>query len=300
MLVAITVFALSLSAQSPVTIISQGSCGQALATGLSSSVAEICLGDEQVRQANAAKDARERSRFLDSAVQHYRNAVTAASDIEAKVRALNALAEMYDARHLKALDQMEAVLRELVAIQPDELAHVFRLARVQEDQDLILAAEDTLLAARREHSGVIEPYVMLAQFYSRRALAVRQANEPPKAQDTTTAPGGRDENGVYRVGGGLIKAPARVDIARYPPEALAAGIQGVVIAEIVVNEAGNVADAKILRSIPLLDEAALEAVRRWQYAPTLVDGQPVPVRLTVTVNFSTRSNTAPRSPAGPQ
>jgi TonB family protein len=299
MLFAITVFVLSLSAKSPVTITFQGSCGQALATGLSSSAAEICLGDERVRQADAAKDVRERSRLLGLAVQHYRNAVTAASDNEAKVLALNALVEVYDAKHLKALDLMEEVLRELIAVEPNKLARVFRLARVQEDQDLILAAEDTLLAARREHSAVLEPYVMLAQFYSRRALAVRQANEPPKAQDTATAPGARDENGVYKVGG-LIKAPARAGTARYPAEALAAGIQGVVIAEIVVNEAGNVADAKILRSIPLLDDAALEAVRKWQYAPTLVDGQPVPVRLTVTVNFSTPSNTAARPPAGPQ
>src|SRR5688572_20667010 len=118
MLFAITVFVLSLSAQSPVTITFQGSCGQALAAGLSSSAAEICLGDEQVRQADAAKDARERSRLLGSAIQHYRNAVTGASDTEAKVRALNALAEMYGAKHLKALDQMEQVLRELIAIQP--------------------------------------------------------------------------------------------------------------------------------------------------------------------------------------
>ena len=58
--------------------------------------------------------------------------------------------------------------------------------------------------------------------------------------------------------------------------------------EIVVNEAGNVTDARILRSVPLLDEAALQAVRGWRYEPSLVNGKPVPVKLTVTVNFTTQ------------
>jgi periplasmic protein TonB len=62
----------------------------------------------------------------------------------------------------------------------------------------------------------------------------------------------------------------------------------VVIAEIVMNEHGSVTEAKVVRSVPLLDEAALAAVRTSQYEPTLLNGQPVPVRMTVTVNFSTR------------
>lgn len=45
-------------------------------------------------------------------------------------------------------------------------------------------------------------------------------------------------------------------------------------------------DARIVRSIPLLDEAALEAVRKWEFEPTPVDGQAVPVRMNVTVNFT--------------
>ena len=49
---------------------------------------------------------------------------------------------------------------------------------------------------------------------------------------------------------------------------------------------GKVIDAKILRSIPLLDQAALDAVRQWEYTPTLLNGEPVPVVLTVTVTFT--------------
>jgi len=79
-----------------------------------------------------------------------------------------------------------------------------------------------------------------------------------------------------------------VGVPKYPATAQAAGVEGVVIAEIVVNERGEVADAKVVRSIPLLDDAALAAVKTWRYDPTIVDGQPVPVRMNVTVNFTTR------------
>ena len=47
-------------------------------------------------------------------------------------------------------------------------------------------------------------------------------------------------------------------------------------------------DVKVLRSVPLLDEAAIEAVRQWRYTPTFVDGVAVPVIMTVTVNFQLR------------
>ena len=49
---------------------------------------------------------------------------------------------------------------------------------------------------------------------------------------------------------------------------------------------GRVKDAKVLRSIPLLDQAALDAVKQWQFTPTLLNGVPVPVIMTVTVQFT--------------
>lgn len=45
------------------------------------------------------------------------------------------------------------------------------------------------------------------------------------------------------------------------------------------------ADVKVRHGFPPLDEAALEAVRQWVYTPTLLNGVPVPVMMTVTVNF---------------
>jgi periplasmic protein TonB len=59
----------------------------------------------------------------------------------------------------------------------------------------------------------------------------------------------------------------------------------VVILECVVDTLGHVQEARVLRGIPLLDEAALAAVRQWVYSTTLVDGVPVPVVMTVTVTF---------------
>jgi protein TonB len=72
----------------------------------------------------------------------------------------------------------------------------------------------------------------------------------------------------------------------YPPEALAAKVSGVVILEALIAADGRVSDAKVLRSVPLLDQAAVDAVRQWAYTPTLLNGVPVPVIMTVTVTFS--------------
>ena len=45
-------------------------------------------------------------------------------------------------------------------------------------------------------------------------------------------------------------------------------------------------DVKVLRAVALLDDAAIAAVRQWKYTPTLLNGVPVPVIMTVTVNFT--------------
>jgi len=59
----------------------------------------------------------------------------------------------------------------------------------------------------------------------------------------------------------------------------------VVIVEATIGPDGKVIDAKVLRSIPLLDQAALDAVQQWEYTPVLLNGVPVPVVITVTINF---------------
>ena len=72
----------------------------------------------------------------------------------------------------------------------------------------------------------------------------------------------------------------------YPQEALAQGIRGIVILDVVVDAKGKVESTTIVRSVPGLDEAAITAARQWEYAPTKVDGKPVRVRVTVPITFA--------------
>jgi protein TonB len=87
--------------------------------------------------------------------------------------------------------------------------------------------------------------------------------------------------------GGAIRPPARIRAVDpiYPPIAREARVQGIVIIEATIDAEGRISNTRVLRSIPLLDEAALEAVRQWQYTPTQLNGVPVPVVMTVTVSF---------------
>jgi TonB family protein len=109
----------------------------------------------------------------------------------------------------------------------------------------------------------------------------------PGAPTSTPTPSWAPPQGAVRVGG-QIRAPQQLYKANpvYPLEAQAARVQGVVILEAVIGTDGRVREARILRSIPLLDQAALDAVRQWQYTPTMLNGAPVPVIMTVTVQFT--------------
>lgn len=85
-----------------------------------------------------------------------------------------------------------------------------------------------------------------------------------------------------------MQAPTKiVDVApTYPQLARTARVEGVVILEAVIDASGRVATVRVLRSIPLLDQAAVTAVRQWQFTPTRLNGEAVPIVMTVTVNFT--------------
>jgi len=91
---------------------------------------------------------------------------------------------------------------------------------------------------------------------------------------------------VVRVGG-EVREPRKVRHVApvYPSIALDAKVEGVVILECTISPQGRVERVQVLRGIPTLDEAAVDAVKQWAYTPTLVGGVPVAVVLTVTVNF---------------
>jgi TonB family protein len=93
-----------------------------------------------------------------------------------------------------------------------------------------------------------------------------------------------------------VPPPAKIVDVRpiYPPEAIAARITGVVIIQAEIGLTGEVESATVARSIPMLDEAALTAVRQWKYQPTVIKGEPVRVAMTVTVNFTLGEPSRPR------
>ena len=108
---------------------------------------------------------------------------------------------------------------------------------------------------------------------------------------------------------GAIREPVKIKhvAPRYPPAAQRARITGMVMLEAVIDRRGKVDDIRVVRSVPELDRAAVEAVSQWEYSPTLLDGVAIPVLMTVTVSFSLDSARAqmgqpvaawPSQPAG--
>jgi TonB family protein len=120
-----------------------------------------------------------------------------------------------------------------------------------------------------------------AEAMTTRAVELMQVEMPdpaPGSQDSVAA--------VVRVGGN-IKEPRK--IRHVPPiylaDAQAAGVEGSVLIQAIIAKNGSVKDARVIQSIPLLDAAALGAVRQWLFTPTLLNNAPVEVLMTVTVNF---------------
>jgi TonB family protein len=107
--------------------------------------------------------------------------------------------------------------------------------------------------------------------------------EKEKAQTAAAT----SSEGVVRVGG-RIREPRKTKhvVPVYPQGAREARIQGSVLLDATIDPKGRITDIRILKSVPELEPAAVEAVEQWEYTPTLVDGRPVSVIMTVTVNFA--------------
>jgi protein TonB len=83
-------------------------------------------------------------------------------------------------------------------------------------------------------------------------------------------------------------APKKIADARplYPEIARAARREGTVVLEAVLDTTGRVTQLRVIQSVPLLDQAALDAVRQWRYTPSVYGGQPVSVLMTITIRFT--------------
>jgi periplasmic protein TonB len=74
---------------------------------------------------------------------------------------------------------------------------------------------------------------------------------------------------------------------QYTEIARKARIQGVVIVQAIINKQGNVTDVKVLKGLPMgLDQAAVDAIRKWKFEPATLNGKPVDVYYNLTVNFT--------------
>jgi TonB family protein len=140
------------------------------------------------------------------------------------------------------------------------------------------SAEEEAPAATEAPAPVVKPTPR-----PRPKATPRPAPATTQPPATTVAP---RPSGPVRVGGD-IKEPRKIKNVNpvYPEIARRARQQGVVILECVIGADGRVTDVKVLRGQGMLDQAAMDAVRQWVYEPTELNGVPVPVVMTVTVNF---------------
>ncbi len=128
---------------------------------------------------------------------------------------------------------------------------------------------------------------------SQNLLVSARQQVPAPGEETSSKPTGpiRVSGGV--AAGALISHPSPV----YPPEAKTAGIQGAVVLHAVISQEGNVETLTVVSGPTALQVSAMDAVRQWKYKPYLLNGKPVEVATTVTVNFSLAEDApAPPSP----
>jgi protein TonB len=106
--------------------------------------------------------------------------------------------------------------------------------------------------------------------------------------DAKPEPAAEPSDGPLRVGGD-VKAPVAITRSKpsYTDSARKGHITGVVVIEAIVNKQGEVEHEKVLKGLPLgLSEQAVDAVRQWRFKPGTLNGQPVDVIFTLTVNFT--------------
>ena len=137
------------------------------------------------------------------------------------------------------------------------------------------------------HATAILIAASLSAAAPQRVASQEPASPPAAVPSPAPAPAAAAPSNV-KVAGRDVPAPKRTRFVSpvFPLEAQAAGQRGIVIIELVIDEAGKVSTADVLRSVPPFDEAALAAARQWEYEITKVDGKPVPVRLTVPITFA--------------
>jgi protein TonB len=130
--------------------------------------------------------------------------------------------------------------------------------------------------------GIVVPNLGLPDGVLESAEPVRPIAPPPPPPPPPTK-----KVSVFRTGGQVQppKLIRRVDPV-YPVMARQARVQGVVVMEAYISTDGSVDRLRVISGHPLLNQAALDAVKQWKYNPTLLNGEPVEVIMAITVTFS--------------
>jgi periplasmic protein TonB len=90
-----------------------------------------------------------------------------------------------------------------------------------------------------------------------------------------------------RVASRVVEANLIHDVPpQYPPEAGRARVEGSVVLMAVIGQDGSVKDVRVESGLPILAQAAIDAVKQWRYKPYLIDGEPVEVDSRITINFT--------------
>jgi TonB family protein len=132
------------------------------------------------------------------------------------------------------------------------------------------------------------PHLALAELYYREERFAESASMMARAAALFAAEHPAPPNTPAPAASGDLKAPRKLrDVTPiYPADARAAGVTGMVIIEATIAEDGTVQAAVVRRSVPMLDEAALGAVRQWLYTPTRLNGVPVAVTMSANISFA--------------
>ena len=189
-----------------------------------------------------------------------------------------------DGRPAAPVDQTDAAVREAFARDVLGMSATTAFSQAQQaaaagrgEPPVSVASDREVLAFVRLKPGAIGYVSASAPVQGVKVVAL--GNRAERATETAMEP---------VTVGGAVKPPVKIVDVRpqYPELARQTRAHGMVEIDIVVGPNGDVEQARVTKSVPLLDKAALDAVRKWKYAPTIVNGVAVPVKLSVGLSFA--------------
>jgi TonB family protein len=208
-------------------------------------------------------------------------------------RAERIAAEAGQPDRIQLQEQLALINDDLVDLQR-ALAHTrVQSSDIERAGAELTQAQDALRAARIAEQNARDAEIQrttreanVRELAERGLIAPTEVQRILAQQRLLVAPSGRTPIRISDLPG--VKPPTvvkRVNPA-HPPVAMQARVSGTVVLEALVDERGRVADARVIRSIPLLDQAALDAARQWEFTSTVVNGEAVPVLVMLEMTFS--------------